>query len=112
MLYMQQLLIHKGRKVKVACGLIDAHAGALGLLATQDIQNIESTLCLISGTSACHMILKKTKKMMIPGIWGPYFSAILPDYWLHEGGQSAVGSLLDHLIQSHPAYQQIQEKLQ
>ena len=36
-------------KVKVACGLIDAHAGVLGLLATQDIQNIESTLCLIRG---------------------------------------------------------------
>ena len=48
------------------------------------LQNIESTLCLISGTSACHMILNK-KKMMIPGIWGPYFSAILGDYWLHEG---------------------------
>ena len=48
------------------------------------VKNIESTLCLISGTSACHMILSK-KKMMIPGIWGPYFSAILGDYWLHEG---------------------------
>ena len=49
--------------------------------------------------------------MMIPGIWGPYFSAILGNYWLHEGGQSAVGSLIDHLIQSHPAYQKIEEKL-
>ena len=56
------------------------------------------------------MILNK-KKMMIPGIWGPYFSAILGNYWLHEGGQSAVGSLIDHLIQSHPAYQEIEEKL-
>ena len=42
--------VTKGQeKVKVACGLIDAHAGVLGLLATQDIQNIESTLCLIRG---------------------------------------------------------------
>ena len=48
---------------------------------------------------------------LIPGIWGPYFSAILGDYWLHEGGQSAVGSLIDHLIQSHPAYYEIEEKL-
>ena len=82
---LQQWNQTKGQeKVKVACGLIDAHAGVLGLLATKDIQNIESTLCLISGTSACHMILNK-KKMMIPGIWGPYFSAILGNYWLHEG---------------------------
>ena len=42
--------VTKGQeKVKVACGLIDAHAGVLGLLATQDIQNFESTLCLIRG---------------------------------------------------------------
>ena len=47
---LQQWNQTKGQeKVKVACGLIDAHAGVLGLLATKDIQNIESTLCLIRG---------------------------------------------------------------
>ena len=50
----------------VACGLIDAHAGALGLLATKAVSDFSSTLCLISGTSACHMILNRSK-MMIPG---------------------------------------------
>ena len=93
----------------VACGLIDAHAGALGLLATQGVDDFSSTLCLISGTSACHMLLNRSK-LRIPGVWGPYYSAILKDYWLHEGGQSAVGSLVDHLIQSHPAFKCIESK--
>ena len=93
----------------VACGLIDAHAGALGLLATQGVDDFSSTLCLISGTSACHMLLNRSK-LRIPGVWGPYYSAILKDYWLHEGGQSAVGSLIDHLIQSHPAFKCIESK--
>lgn len=44
---------------------------------------------------------------MVPGIWGPYYSAILKGFWLHEGGQSSVGSLIDHLITSHPAYAQV-----
>ena len=47
---------------------------------------------------------------LIPGIWGPYYSAVLEGYWLHEGGQSAVGSLIDHLIHSHPAFKCIQSK--
>jgi FGGY-family pentulose kinase len=34
----------------------------------------------------------------IPGIWGPYFSAMVPGWWLTEGGQSATGALLDHVI--------------
>lgn len=96
-------------EVIVACSLIDAHAGALGLLATRHIEDIESTLCLISGTSACHMILNK-RKLSIPGVWGPYYSAILADYWLHEGGQSAVGALIDHLLQSHPAFNEIKSQ--
>jgi len=37
----------------------------------------------------------------VPGVWGPYFSAMVPGLWLTEGGQSATGALIDHVIQSH-----------
>ena len=91
----------------MAASLIDAHAGALGMLATKtasDAQlNITSQLGIIAGTSTCHMILHD-KPLKIFGVWGPYESVILSDMWLHEGGQSSVGSLLDHIVKSHPAY--------
>ena len=32
------------------------------------------------------------------GAWGPFRGAVLPDYWVTEGGQSAAGSLLDYVI--------------
>ena len=37
----------------------------------------------------------------VPGIWGPYYSAMVPGMWLTEGGQSATGALIDHVIRSH-----------
>lgn len=40
----------------------------------------------------------------IPGIWGPYKDAIFPGFYLHEGGQSTTGILLDYIVKSHPAY--------
>jgi D-ribulokinase len=39
----------------------------------------------------------------IAGVWGPYFSALTPGLWLSEGGQSAFGAALDHLMRLHPA---------
>jgi FGGY-family pentulose kinase len=39
----------------------------------------------------------------VPGIWGPYYSAMIPGLWLTEGGQSATGALIDHVIFSHAA---------
>ena len=94
-------------QIPVAASLIDAHAGALGMLATKYTsgirEDISNMLGIIAGTSACHMILN-TKPIKINGVWGPYDSAIIDDMWLHEGGQSAVGSLLDHVVETHSAY--------
>lgn len=40
------------------------------------------------------------------GVWGPYKGAVFPGMFLHEGGQSATGILLDFIVKNHPAYEQ------
>ncbi|XP_049867474.1 FGGY carbohydrate kinase domain-containing protein [Pectinophora gossypiella] len=89
----------------VATSIIDAHAGGLGMIGTngEDIDMDMSTrLSLICGTSTCHMAVNKNP-IMVQGVWGPYFSAMVPNMWLNEAGQSASGMLLDYVISSHPA---------
>src|SRR5690606_20467587 len=39
----------------------------------------------------------------VPGVWGPYYSAMVHGMWLNEGGQSAAGAAIDQLVQLHPA---------
>jgi FGGY-family pentulose kinase len=90
----------------VAVSIIDAHAGGLGLLGAPldgkapETADFDRRLALICGTSTCHMAVSPEARF-IPGVWGPYFSAMVPDLWLTEGGQSATGSLIDHVIFSH-----------
>lgn len=83
----------------VGVGLIDAHAGALGVLGGA---HAEGRLALIAGTSNSIIALSPEPRPQ-HGIWGPYFGAIVPDRWLSEGGISAAGALLDHLIRVHRA---------
>ena len=64
-------------------------------------------LGLVCGTSTCHMLLADSPKLT-PGVWGPFYSALYPGLWLMEGGQSSSGSLLDHVIQAHPATPQLE----
>lgn len=33
------------------------------------------------------------KEIEVEGVWGPYFSAMIPGLWLAEGGESATGNL-------------------
>ncbi len=81
----------------VASGLIDAHAGALGTLGLFVDDQLERRMALIAGTSNCHISLSP-KKILIPGIWGPYSGAVINGMWCSEGGQSATGALLDHIV--------------
>ena len=79
-------------KTAVGVGIIDAHAGGIGVGVDEPI------LALIGGTSSCHMAVSQEARF-IPGVWGPYYSAMVPGLWLSEGGQSATGALLDHTIE-------------
>ncbi|MBI4427669.1 MAG: FGGY-family carbohydrate kinase [Ignavibacteriales bacterium] len=93
---------------KVAVGIIDAHAGGIGVMGMgfnrpPKASQLQTILALIGGTSSCHMAVS-ARPRFIPGIWGPYPSAMIPGLWLTEGGQSATGSLLDHVIHNNSAY--------
>ncbi len=101
-------------QTKVATGIIDAHAGAIGVLGLEfdsepAPEELEKILAFIGGTSSCHLAVSKDPKF-IPGVWGPYYDALLPDLWLTEGGQSTSGSLVDYIITENSRHDEIQEK--
>ena len=92
--------------IPVAAGLIDAHAGALGTVGSAfgaAPADPRRRLALILGTSSCCMAVSDTPRF-IKGVWGPYYSALTPGQWLAEGGQSAFGLAIDHLMRMHPAF--------
>ncbi|MCG7630030.1 FGGY-family carbohydrate kinase [Epibacterium sp. MM17-32] len=89
--------------VAVAAGLIDAHAGGVGTVGASGTPNAaQDTMAYVFGTSSCTMTSSATA-CFVPGVWGPYQSAMVPGLWLNEGGQSAAGAALDQLTASHPA---------
>ena len=99
----------------VGVSIIDAHAGGLGMLGARlsgeelSPETLERRLALIGGTSSCHMAVSRKPKF-VPGVWGPYFSAMIPGLWLNEGGQSATGALIDHVIFSHARASELEER--
>ncbi|KAJ6262858.1 putative sugar kinase [Drechslerella dactyloides] len=110
---------------KIGSGVIDAYAGWIG--TTPDSQrtvgakvelqeplldesipknNLEQAftrLAAVAGTSTCHLVMSRNP-VFVPGVWGPYRDVILPDFWMAEGGQSSTGSLLNHVVTTHPSY--------
>lgn len=97
--------------VSLSSSLIDAHAGVISMLVFGNrlsssfdgdcaLDLYENVFCMISGTSTCHMVLNRNH-FATKGVWGPYFDAIIPGYYLREAGQSATGKLIEHVIKSH-----------
>jgi len=87
---------------KVAAGLIDAHAGGIGTVGARDGGRPQDNLAYVFGTSSCTMTTTRDP-VFVPGVWGPYYSAMVPGAWLNEGGQSAAGAAIEQLLQFHPA---------
>jgi D-ribulokinase len=87
----------------VGAGLIDAHAGGIGTVGGRGgAGDVLSRMAYVFGTSACTMA-STAEPAFVHGVWGPYFSAMVPGLWLNEGGQSAAGAAIDHLVTLHPA---------
>ncbi|MBS1031178.1 FGGY-family carbohydrate kinase [Gluconobacter cerinus] len=100
--------------IPVGVSAIDAHAGGLGILGIEahgelsdDV--LERSISLICGTSSCHMAVSQEARF-VPGVWGPYWSAMVPDMWLNEAGQSATGALIDFVISQHAAGPELKQQ--
>lgn len=104
--------------IAVGSGVIDAYAGWIGTVGAKvdlgndelnataphnDVTQAFSRLAAVAGTSTCHLAMSKDP-VFVPGVWGPYRDVLLPEFWLAEGGQSATGELLRHILDIHPAY--------
>ncbi|MCS7223340.1 MAG: FGGY-family carbohydrate kinase [Armatimonadetes bacterium] len=101
----------------VAVGIIDAHAGGIGVLGSiwedegvdgAPLDLLETAVALIGGTSSCHMAVSREPRF-VPGVWGPYYGAMIPGMWLTEGGQSATGGLMDYVIMDSHLYPQLEK---
>lgn len=110
----RHLGLHEG--VAVGVGIIDAHAGGVGVLGAvwegedgTPLEKLETALALIGGTSSCHMAVSREPKF-INGVWGPYFGAMVPGMWLTEGGQSATGGLIETVINDNAQAAALQEQ--
>ncbi|KAJ9229807.1 hypothetical protein DTO169E5_8721 [Paecilomyces variotii] len=106
--------------IAIGSGVIDAYAGWIGTVGAKvsldeeqlaaDVAKNDRTqafgrLAAVAGTSTCHLAMSPNP-VFIPGVWGPYKDTIIPGYWMAEGGQSATGELLKHVIETHPAFNQ------
>ena len=83
----------------VATGVIDAHAGGIGTVGVDG--DPFASLAYVFGTSSCTMTSTR-EPVFVPGVWGPYFSAMVPNTWLNEGGQSVAGAAIEQLLTMHP----------
>lgn len=106
--------------IAVGSGVIDAYAGWIGTVGAKvnlsndtltagvpknDVSQAFTRLAAVAGTSTCHLAMSE-KPVFVNGVWGPYRDVLIPDFWLAEGGQSATGELLKHVIETHPAFQE------
>ncbi|KAI2632012.1 Nup93/Nic96-domain-containing protein [Hypoxylon sp. NC1633] len=107
--------------IAVGSGVIDAYAGWVGTVGAKvdteyghadesapanDLAQASTRLAAVAGTSTCHLAMSE-KPVFVNGVWGPYRDVLLPNYWLAEGGQSATGELLRHVLETHPAHKEV-----
>lgn len=71
----------------VSAATIDAHSGVPGMGVSG-----EGPICIIMGTSSCHMVLSK-QLLFFDGYAGVVKDGILPGFYGYESGQSAVGDI-------------------
>ena len=88
--------------IAVAVGNVDAHVTAAAGNALAPGQMVA-----IMGTSTCH-VMNGTELRVVPGMCGVVDGGIVSGLWGYEAGQSGVGDIFAHFVETHvpPAYRE------
>ena len=99
------------RGTPVAAGIVDGLGGTLSTILSRpahknapppSIEAITKRISMTTGTSAVYAAFSQYA-IDTPCFWGPWPS-VVGKYYQYIIRQPAAGALIDHIIQSHPAY--------
>lgn len=80
-------------RMAMICGTSTCHMAVSAFRAACFIFFLKSVAFLIHAPCVVHCQISD-QPLFVPGVWGPYLSAMVPGLWLNEGGQSATGTLV------------------
>ena len=68
-------------------------------MASKELLYTEAIVLVEVVVTSCYVNLRHVSQssqhpIFVPGVWGPYCSAMLPGYYLNEGGQTTTGQLV------------------
>ncbi|TFY54867.1 hypothetical protein EVJ58_g8601, partial [Rhodofomes roseus] len=97
--------------IPIGQGLSKKAAEELGLLEGTPVGSgvIDARVCPTPLSERILRPVQSKEGVFVPGVWGPYKNAVMPGWWMNEGGQSSTGQLIDFMIRTHPAYPKLQE---
>ncbi|KAA8498482.1 FGGY carbohydrate kinase domain-containing protein [Porphyridium purpureum] len=89
-------------RIPLAVSLIDAHCGGFGMLGAEfaEVPDAAHRVAMICGSSTCTLAISR-EPLHVPRVWGPFWDAMMPGFYLTESGQSLTGLLQDFVVDSY-----------
>ncbi|XP_060532361.1 FGGY carbohydrate kinase domain-containing protein-like [Cylas formicarius] len=98
----------------VATSMTDTHAACLRLLGCRADgidKAFDRKFCMVCGTYAASHFAVCHQPVFVGGVWGPLKDCLVPGMWLSHAGQTTAESLIEHIIDHHPASAEIRKQL-
>ncbi|XP_050305456.1 FGGY carbohydrate kinase domain-containing protein-like isoform X2 [Anthonomus grandis grandis] len=98
----------------VPSGLPDMYAGCLGIIGCnvkEITDDVTRRLCIVYDMKSASQFVVSHEPHFITGVRGPFLDCVLPNKWLNHAGQTTAESILEYIIDTHPASAEIRKQI-